>query len=122
MMRQIKESDWKIFRKLHSVALDRFCGQILMEIERINSDRVKGFHQKYLDIYKLLHRRDKEMAQIFDGLRRSTALTQIAPIKDRGLLTEDEFLRFSQETRDAVDLMLGARRSTGNKRSDPNET
>ena len=108
MMRQIKESDWKLLRQLHSEAVERFCKQILLEIERINSDRAKSFHQKYLDIFEVLHRRDKEIAQTFDDLRRSTALTQLASMKARGLLTEDEFLRFSQETRDVVDLVLGS--------------
>jgi hypothetical protein len=107
-MRQIKESDWKLLRQLHSEALERFCQQILLEIERINSDRVKSFHQKYLDIYEVLHRRDKEVTQTFDDLRRSTAFIHLASMKGRGLLTENELLRFSQETRDVVDLLLGS--------------
>ena len=31
-MRDIQESDWKRVRKLHSVALERPCGETLMEI------------------------------------------------------------------------------------------
>ncbi len=111
MMLQIKESDWKILRQLHSEALECFCKQILLEIERVNSDKAKGFHRKYLDIWEVIRRRDKEMAQTFNDLRRSRAYTQIASLKARGLLTEDEFLRFSQDTRDAVDLLLGSRRT-----------
>jgi hypothetical protein len=107
VMREIKESDWKILRQLHSQALERFCKQILLEIERINCDNAKTFHRKYLDIYGVLQRRDKEIAETFNGLRRSTALTQVASMKARGLLTEDEFLRFSQETRNVVDRLLG---------------
>jgi hypothetical protein len=108
MMREIKESDWKLLRQLHSEALERFCKQILLEIELINSDRAKSFHRKYLDIYEVLQRRDKEIAQTFNDLRRSTAWTQLASMKACGLLTEDEFLRFSQETQNAVDLLLGS--------------
>ena len=107
MMVQIKEPDWKILRQLHAVALERFCEQILLEIERVNSDRVRGFHRKYLDMWEVMRRRDKEIAQTFDNLRRSRAFIQIASLKARGLLTEDEFLRFSQDTRDSVDLLLG---------------
>jgi hypothetical protein len=106
-MRQIKESDWKILHQLHPVAVERFCKQILLEIERISSDSTKSFHQKYLDIYEVIGRRDKEIAQTFDDHRRSTALLQLAAMKARGLLTEDEFLRFSQDTRNVVALMLG---------------
>ena len=108
MMREIKESDWKILRQLHSEALERFCKQTLLEIERINCDSAKSFHRKYLDIYEVLQRRDKEIAQTFNDLRRSTALTQLVSMKARGLLTEDEFLRFSQETQNVVNLLLGS--------------
>ncbi len=108
MMREIKESDWGLLRQLHTVALERFCKQILLEVERINSDPAKSFHQKYLDIYEVLHRRDKEVGQTFDDLRRSTAFIHLASMKGRGLLTEDEFARFSQETRDVVALLLGS--------------
>ena len=30
-MREIKESDWKILRQLHSDALERFCRRILLD-------------------------------------------------------------------------------------------
>ena len=107
MMRQIKEADWKILRQLHRVALERFCERILLEIERIHADSTKSFHQKYLDIYQVIQRRNREIAQTFDDLRRSTALTQLAAMQAHGLLTEDEFSRFSEETRDIIALLLG---------------
>ena len=106
-MREIKESDWKILRSLYPQTLERFCQQILLEVERINSDRTKSFHQKYLAIYEVMQRRDKEMAQTFDDLRRSTALTQLAAMKARGLLSEEEFSRFSQDTQQVVALLFG---------------
>ena len=106
-MRQIEEADWKIMRQLHSIALERFCQQILLEIERIHADNTKSFHQKYLDIYEVIRQRDREIAQTFNDLRRSTALTILAAMRARYLLSEDEFLRFSQETRDNIALLLG---------------
>ena len=108
MMREIKESDWKILRQLQPIALERFCKQILSEAEVINSDSTKSFHQKYLDIYEVFQRRDKEIARIFNDLRRSTALTQLTAMKARGLLAEDELQRFGQETQNVVDLLLGS--------------
>lgn len=122
MMRDIKESDWKFLRQLHKVALERFSERILLEIQSVNSDRAKSFHQRYLDICQVIHRRDKEMAQTFDGLRRSTALIQLASMKDRGLVTEDDFLCFSQETREAVDLLLGDGPKFRSNRIDPKES
>ena len=29
----IKESDWKVFRRLHSVALERYCQRVLEEVK-----------------------------------------------------------------------------------------
>lgn len=74
MPQGIAESDWKLFRQLHPVALERFCQQILRKIESINADNSKIFHQRYLDIYKVIKRRDKELSTTFNDLRRSTAL------------------------------------------------
>jgi len=105
-MREIKESDWKILRQVHKEALERFCKQILSEVERVNSDSAKSYHQRYLDLWKVLRQRDKELGDTFDDLRRSTAFTQLASMKARGLLTDDEFSRFSGEIRDIVALLL----------------
>ena len=106
-MRAIKESDWKILRQLESQALERLCKEILLEIAQINDDTAKTFHERYLSIYKLVQRRDKDIAHSFNGLSRSTALIKLASMKSRGLLTEDEFSRFSPETREAIALILG---------------
>lgn len=97
MTQGITESDWKLFRKPHPVAVERFCKQILHELEAVSADDSKSCHQRYLDIFKLIECRDKELAHAFDDLRRSTALIYIIAIYGRGLLTEDELNGFSQE-------------------------
>lgn len=96
MTNDITESDWKFFRTLHPVAVERFCKQILNEIDTISADDAKSFHQRYSDIFKLLERRDKELAHLFDNPRRSNAKAQILAIYQYGLLTEDELNSFSQ--------------------------
>ena len=106
-MREIKESDWKILRELQTVVLERFCRQILSEVKKIDADSAKSFHQKYLDIFRLVQRRDKEIAQIFDNPRRSKALIQLAEMQSRDLLSSDEYLRFNQETRNIIARRLG---------------
>ncbi|HEV8715792.1 MAG TPA: peptide ABC transporter substrate-binding protein [Candidatus Binatia bacterium] len=111
MLREIKESDWKLLRQMVPVALDRFCQRILGELDRIGSDSTKGHHQRYLAIFAVLQRRDQEIAQAFNDLRRSTALTQLAAIYSQGLLTEEEFVRFSLETRSIIELLLAHRQA-----------
>jgi hypothetical protein len=109
MTQAIAESDWKHFRKLHSVALERFCTQILKEIETVSADVTLSSHQRYLDIYNIVKRRDKELAVLFNDLRRSTALTQIVLVYGRGLFTEAELMGFSQELVDLVKSSVGGR-------------
>jgi hypothetical protein len=107
MTRQISESDWKVFRQLHQIALERFCERVLSDVSTIVSSGGKSAHERYLEVVKLLQRRDKELADAFNDLRRSTAWLLLAVIRRRGLLTEEEFARFSPETQGAVQVFLG---------------
>jgi hypothetical protein len=106
MERGIHESDWKIFRLLQPLALDRFCQRVLAEVGRLAADAEKGHHDRYLAVFKLLQRRDKELADAFNGPRRSTALVQLARIQFHELLSAEEFARFSPETRTSVESLL----------------
>ena len=93
-------------RQLSRVALDRLCQRVIEEIDRIGSDSARSYHQRYLDIFEAIQDRDKEIAQTFDGLRRSTALFQLAAIRAKDLLTEDEYQGFSEETRSTIEFLL----------------
>jgi hypothetical protein len=100
----MQESEWKIFRQLRVTALERFCEGVLAEIAQLGADSGKSAHEKYLAVFKRIMQRDKELAYAFNDPRRSTALQQLAAIHSLGLLTEDEFARFSPDTRDVVKI------------------
>jgi hypothetical protein len=106
-MRQISESDWKLFSQLRPLALERFCQGVLAEVTRLAAEGGPGSHERYLAVFKLLQRQDKELGEIFNNPRRSAALLQLARLRVEGLLTEEEFARFGAETRAAVQLVLG---------------
>jgi hypothetical protein len=108
-MQEILESDWKVLRQLKTVVLERFCENILSEIAAIHRDSAKSFLQRYLDVYEVMRRRDKEIAQVFDGIGRSSALMHLAAMKARGLMTEEEFLQFGAETQSFVTQLLRIR-------------
>jgi hypothetical protein len=114
MSRDLPESDWKAFRKLREVALARFCERVLGEIGSIASTGATSYHDRYLKIYRLIGNRDEELARAFNDPRRSRAIFQLAAIKSYGLLSEEELLSFTPETREAVALLSkppkGARR------------
>jgi hypothetical protein len=107
MMRDIAERDWKILRELSPIALERFCDRVIDEMQRIGSTRSRTARDRYAELYELIVERDKELGRTFDDLRRSTALLQLTSIHSMGLLMDDEFNRFSEETRDRVTTILG---------------
>jgi hypothetical protein len=106
-MFSISEPDWKLFRRLQPVALDRFCQRVLAEIDHIASDADATHHERYLAIFQCIKQRDKEMANAFDDPRRSTAIYQLAYMQSQALLTPEEMSNFSVDIRDAVSLLLG---------------
>ena len=111
MTRQIQESDWKIFRRLHQVALERFCRQVIEEIHQVTSDCKDDYHERYLEVFNLIMDRNKKMARAFDDMKRSNAFFLLANIKGSQLLTDEEFREFSPETQEAVELILGVRKT-----------
>jgi hypothetical protein len=107
MARQISESDWKLFRQVHPLALERFCEQVLADVDQLASQTGKSAHDRYLAVFRLLQRRDKELGEAFNDFRRSTAFLQLAILRSRGLVTDEEFARFSPETRAVVQVFQG---------------
>jgi hypothetical protein len=105
MSRSIPESDWKLFRQLHTAALERYCERILREIKRMSEDAVHTPHERYLKVYELVEQKNAELGRAFDDVRRSTALTQLTIIYSYGVITEEELMRFTPETRAAISFL-----------------
>jgi hypothetical protein len=104
MSRSISERDWKVFRELREVALGRLCDKILAEAKAEIERPAKSSHEKYLTLYKLMDKRDDDVARGFDDFRRSTALMQIGIIHSMGLFTGEELRRFSPETLQIIEM------------------
>jgi hypothetical protein len=108
-MRDIAESDWRIFKGLRELALERFCERILGDIARISSDTTKTKHERYVAIYRLVRERDKEIVPIFDHLRRSSAVRQIIAFRSHDLLTAQELRQLSPELVKLIEDILEIR-------------
>jgi hypothetical protein len=96
--RTVTEADWKLLRRIHPLALERYCERTLAEIERVTNNSAQSAHQRYLEIFKIIEQRDREIVSIFNNPKRWNALTMLARIRAAGMLTEDEFSRLSSET------------------------
>jgi hypothetical protein len=102
----VKESDWKVFRSLKETLLERFCQLTLAAAGQIIEDQKKSQYARYLDLYTLVEKNDKALAQVFDGVSRSNALGRLAFMRSGGLFTDDEFARFSSETQDQINRIV----------------
>jgi hypothetical protein len=108
-MRDIPGADWKVLRKLHPLALNRFCERALNDVCRTASASDQTPHERYLAVFELLRDRDEEIAEVFDDPRRSRGLLQLAGLRRHQLISDEEFARFSAVSRDAVEAILAAR-------------
>ena len=98
---QIRESDWKLWRALSKEALERHCQKILTEAAGLATGE-ESAHERYLKLYRLVKRRDEEIADVFNDPRRSRAYLQIALAVRKRIITRAELGRFSEETRNVV--------------------
>lgn len=105
MEHEFTESDWRTFRELRQVALERFCKRVLDEVPRFAPNRERTYHELYLELFRWLGKRNDELAQAFDDPRRSQMLWQLAAIHAHGLLEPDEFARFTPQTRERILLL-----------------
>ncbi len=96
----ISEADWKHFKKVKAVTLDKFCKMTLDDaVERIN-DVTLSNHEKYISLYKLFESRDKKIAGIFDYNSRSKVMLQLYLLKSEGLLNLEQIAGFSDEVQE----------------------
>jgi hypothetical protein len=102
-MADILEADWRHFRRLHPVALDRYCRRVLDEAAARTAAEGQTAHERYLALYQLVRDRNREMAEVFDDVRRSTARIQLLRIRALGLVTPEELAGFSADLRTWLD-------------------
>jgi hypothetical protein len=104
-MHDFPESDWKLFRGLQQVALERFCEHVLDEVQAILKDASRDHHARYLELFRLLQTRDDELAHAFNDPRRSRMIVQLAAIHAYGLLQPNELERFTERTRATIESL-----------------
>lgn len=94
-MPDIQEKDWKIVRSMKDDTLDLACRRILEKISNIVSADEKGAHTRYLELWKTLKTEDENIVLMFDNLKRSSALQQLARWRLNDLITDSDLESFS---------------------------
>jgi hypothetical protein len=75
-MNGINGSDWKYLRSMKKTLLDRLCNRILDPIQAECDVEKRGpdVHKQYLEIYNLIKKQDKMVADCFDDWSRSNVI------------------------------------------------
>ena len=102
MLGNIPESDWRHFKRVHQVLLERFCQRALDDLRAMLRASEGTAHEQYRRAYEFLVDRDEELARAFDDFRRSTAVMQLAIMRRMGLLSDVELSVFSEQTQQTV--------------------
>jgi len=114
------ERDWKHLRRVHDVALDRFCTQVLDDAVAVIQDAGLSSHERYLQLFDLLLDRNEVMATAFDDMRRSTGLQRLIAMVSLRLLTSEELAGFQPDVQDTAremsELLAPRKRATPRQR------
>lgn len=106
-MRNFPERDWKQIRKIKDKLIQTACERIFEKVDPVVSVRGEESHQAYLKLWKIMEKEDKKIVEMFDDLKRSTAYFKLAAWRQNGLLSDEDFEMFSEDTQNAVSLILG---------------
>jgi len=101
------ETDWKTLTRLKEVALERLCQRLVEQAAQITRQPDLGTSQeRYASLRQHIIQSDEILERCFDDWRRSTAVFTLANWRQEQLLTEAEYLQFSEATRDKVNSLF----------------
>jgi hypothetical protein len=103
------ESDWKVFRELRELALERLCERILEEAAILISNSQSTHHERFGQLFGLIRDRNHDIARGFDGPKRSSMLAQLSVIHSLDLLEPSDMARFSADTREIIESLASIR-------------
>ncbi|MDD7282215.1 multidrug transporter [Floccifex sp.] len=101
---QIKESDWKKFRKKIANWQERYMERLTEEyVQILQSD--KPASAKFWELEKRI-KKDKKSPGVLIEMRRSTAIENIVILVLDGVITLDELNDFSDDLQETVKSLL----------------
>ena len=100
-MYQVKEKDWKLFRKMLPEWQDKYMERLTKEyIELLSSDRQAS--DKFWALDKRIKDDKKCTGVIARDIRRSHMFQHIIDLMDEGAITEDELKEFSEDLQNTI--------------------
>ena len=106
VMRDIQESDWKVFKELHPVALERYFMRAVAGMQRKLGNARLTNRERFWEVVEQAREDQKEVRETFDDYRRSTAVIHLMIMRREGLIKEEEMARFSEDLQERMKMML----------------
>lgn len=102
---EIPERDWKRWRALREVALQRYCDKILEGVVKFRNSKDSA-HDRYLKLWKHLHKHDGIIAIVFNDPSRSKAYIQMHAALKHGIISREELFEMSEQTQQLIEVWL----------------
>ncbi len=109
-MIKILEKDWKKLRYIEDSLLDRACNITIKNLKNLIDKKEGGSYKTFLKIYKLIEEENKKIADMFNDMRRSNALSKIAFMYKYKIIDEKALSEFSEETQRHVRSLIFAQK------------
>jgi hypothetical protein len=93
----MKESDWKVYKKIKEKAIEKFCSAVLDECGEVLGNFSESTHTRYLMLYDIIDGKNKYMGELFDRHSRSNAPLQLIAIRRAGLVDDGLLEKISPE-------------------------
>ncbi len=108
-MPNIPEHEWRRIKDMKPAVLDRVCKAILESLRAkiAISSTEEIHHNQYINIYRWLDDKDKEISNGFNDLKRSNAYYLLAYWVRNYWITLQEFNSLSKETKAKVLFLAG---------------
>lgn len=100
------EADWEALRRLMPMLIERASARGLARAEAILSNRDKSAHERYLELVECVESERRQMSDLFDDLRRSTARMALARMVHAGIVAQEELAGFTKDTRETIELLM----------------
>ena len=110
----LKEHDWKYMRSIHDELLHGLCTRINARASAMASGKDGNPHERYLALYRYIHKADGIIADCFNDWRRSTLNMKILALRRNGLLTDEHVKGLSSEGQEWLRMLEGTEKRFSN--------
>lgn len=102
-MSELKESDWRKYKTLREIVLQRRCSKIHEKVIAISSSDVGTAHGRYKELYGFIELQERLLMSLISSPSRDSVRNDLVGWKSGETIDSEEFAVFSKELRQEVE-------------------